>query len=266
MALLSDLLSRDLVRAVERAPGTGLRDLDDLTGGLSPGTVWVILGTPGVGRTVLACQLAAGAAAAGSDTALVLGREPARTAAVNILCSQGRVPEHLLRHGRLTETDRGRLAAASQAVQDWPLRILTPQDERWELSGSTSMPDAAHWLDAQAPPARRVAQVLVMDDLDTLIDASVLRILPLLRAWARSTEQTIVITAPEEALLQHDIAVPELRRDADVVLRVLRPDLHNPEHRRAGEADLHVLRHRQGPAGRLVVAFQGHYRRFVDLE
>jgi replicative DNA helicase len=38
----------------------GLAELDDLTRGLLPEALWVVLGISGVGRTVFACQIAAG--------------------------------------------------------------------------------------------------------------------------------------------------------------------------------------------------------------
>jgi len=34
---------------------------------------------------------------------------------------------------------------------------------------------------------------------------------------------------------------------------------------RAGEADLNVAKHRNGPTTTVTVAFQGHYSRFVDM-
>ncbi|NTW41601.1 MAG: hypothetical protein HGA44_17270, partial [Cellulomonadaceae bacterium] len=35
---------------------------------------------------------------------------------------------------------------------------------------------------------------------------------------------------------------------------------------RAGEADLIVAKHRNGPTDTITVAFQGHYSRFVDMQ
>jgi replicative DNA helicase len=54
-------------------------------------------------------------------------------------------------------------------------------------------------------------------------------------------------------------------KDADVVPLIHREDFYEPESRRAGEADLLVVKHRNGPTGTVTVAFQGHYSRFVDM-
>jgi len=56
-----------------------------------------------------------------------------------------------------------------------------------------------------------------------------------------------------------------LEQDADVVLLIHREDFYEPESPRAGDADLLVVKHRNGPTGTVTVAFQGHYSRFVDM-
>ena len=45
-----------------------------------------------------------------------------------------------------------------------------------------------------------------------------------------------------------------------------RPDLHDKESDRAGEADFDVAKHRNGPTKIVTVAFQGHYSRFADMQ
>lgn len=266
MALAGDLLMPERLSAlaVQGRP-TALTDLDALTRGLLPGALWVVLGTSGAGRTVFACQLAAGAAQVGADTALVLGREPAATAAANLLCARARIPDHVLRSGRLDPAQADRARAAAEEMAGWPLRMLTPQDHEWQFSSSTSVADLEHWIAPEATNTRRVAEVLVVDDLDLLTARPMLDVLPALRRWAKATGQTVVVTLPEEPLLSHGVLSPDVRREADVAVRLCRPDQHDSQSPRAGEADLHVLGHRQGPTATITAAFQGHYRRFADL-
>jgi replicative DNA helicase len=56
-----------------------------------------------------------------------------------------------------------------------------------------------------------------------------------------------------------------IEQDSDMVLLVHRPDLYEPETERAGEADLIIAKHRNGPTGTIAVAFQGRYSRFADM-
>ena len=54
--------------------------------------------------------------------------------------------------------------------------------------------------------------------------------------------------------------------NADMVVLLNRPDIHDKESDRAGEADIDVAKHRNGPTKTITVAFQGHYSRFTDMQ
>jgi replicative DNA helicase len=56
-----------------------------------------------------------------------------------------------------------------------------------------------------------------------------------------------------------------IEQDSDLVVMVHRPDLYEPETERAGEADLIIAKHRNGPTATVAVAFQGRYSRFADM-
>jgi replicative DNA helicase len=56
-----------------------------------------------------------------------------------------------------------------------------------------------------------------------------------------------------------------IEQDSDMVILVHRPDLYEPETERAGEADLLLAKHRNGPTATVAVAFPGRYRRFADM-
>ncbi|AKG44037.1 replicative dna helicase [Streptomyces xiamenensis] len=57
-----------------------------------------------------------------------------------------------------------------------------------------------------------------------------------------------------------------IEQDADMVILLHREDAYEKESPRAGEADLIVAKHRNGPTATITVAFQGHYSRFVNME
>ena len=56
-----------------------------------------------------------------------------------------------------------------------------------------------------------------------------------------------------------------IEQDSDVVILLHREDHYERESPRAGEADMIVAKHRNGPTTTVTVAFQGHYSRFVDM-
>jgi replicative DNA helicase len=61
------------------------------------------------------------------------------------------------------------------------------------------------------------------------------------------------------------VAHNSIEQDSDVVILLHREDAYERESPRAGEADLIVAKHRNGPTATVTVAFQGHYSRFVDM-
>ena len=56
-----------------------------------------------------------------------------------------------------------------------------------------------------------------------------------------------------------------IEQDADMVILLHRDDVYDKESPRAGEADVIVAKHRNGPTKTIVVAFQGHYSRFANM-
>ena len=64
-----------------------------------------------------------------------------------------------------------------------------------------------------------------------------------------------------DGLVSHN----SIEQDSDVVILLHREDAYEKESPRAGEADLIVAKHRNGPTATVTVAFQGHYSRFVDM-
>jgi replicative DNA helicase len=64
-----------------------------------------------------------------------------------------------------------------------------------------------------------------------------------------------------DGLISHN----SIEQDSDVVILLHREDAYEKESPRAGEADLIVAKHRNGPTAIVTVAFQGHYSRFVDM-
>ena len=56
-----------------------------------------------------------------------------------------------------------------------------------------------------------------------------------------------------------------LEQDADVVLFLYRDEMYNPESADRGSAEVIVAKHRNGPTGKLQLAFLDHYTRFANM-
>lgn len=113
----------------------------------------------------------------------------------------------------------------------------------------------------------RIAEVLGSEDLEImavndLLWDEVVEIEPL--GEQQVYDATVVGT---HNFVANGIAVHNsIEQDADMVILLHREDAYEKESPRAGEADLIVAKHRNGPTDTITVAFQGHYSRFVDMQ
>lgn len=225
---------------------TGFAGLNDATGGFQLGHVWIVTGSPGQGRSVLAAQWAQRLAVEHAlSTHLVSARDPATRVAARLTASAARVPLSHLWDAGLSGADEEKIAHRRTTLDAAPIELIGPAEvsiANTEMA-EAGIPDAlvvddAHLAGGMFPTrvsaiaARGVLVVLTLPRADVLSSAGIDR------AWA---------------------AV------ADFILDIDRPDAVDHASLRPGEADLHLLRNRWGPTRTETVAFQGHYARFVAL-
>ena len=247
---MSPLEAADALRTWRSAqPGlrsTSFPVLDTVSDGFVPGRVWLITSTPGQGRSTLAIQWALLLASShGVRTDLVSVREPVHLVAARLLSAAGKIPVSHLWADETTTGEEPKVRAARDLLADAPLQIAGPR----QTSALTC--DA---LDTEMPEA------LVVDDADLAAGAFPER---LARFAARGT--LVIATLPKQLVIGPDGIDPTWARVADHILDIQRPDLLDANSLRPGEADLHLVRNRWGPQLVTVVAFQGHYARFVEM-
>lgn len=237
---------------------TGLSDLDATTHGLLPATLWVLAASPGTGRSMLAAQLARTAASTGATTRFISGREDRALIQSYWFAAEGRVPLHHLLAGNLSPEDATRLDGAHQRLQEAPLAAWTEEDGEWVDEECHSTASFRH----QVGRPRRRARVIVADDVDILLDANLPEIARQLRDWTRSANFTLLVTVPEDQVLEGGRLLPNVAREADVVLHLARQGMFCGDSEKVGEAHLDVLRNRYGPVARIDLDFQGFYGTF----
>jgi replicative DNA helicase len=224
---------------------TGLPDLDSLTGGLSPGKLWAIVGRPGAGKSVLALGMARQVAIHSGGRAIVLAqRDTPEQQARRVLSAEAGVPLIHLRDGALAADDMARLEGAKMRLDGANLLIAQASDPVLAAL-ALEEPDAPspNFIVVDGVPVgyRRVAHFHELRRLAQALCCTVLAVL--VHAPPRSTQE-------DEASL-----------GADVVLRL---DDWSASDRRAGEADLVVTYHREGPVMTIALHNQAFYARFVE--
>lgn len=115
----------DAVRDGKVAPGlaTGFSAIDNVTGGMQPGDLWVVGGPTSVGKTSFCLAVAAHVAKVGGSV-LYLSLEMDRRAIANrLLSSESGIPGLSLRVGSLTKVQEESRAVAVDELRNWRLAI-----------------------------------------------------------------------------------------------------------------------------------------------
>jgi replicative DNA helicase len=279
---LGDVLPGVVDRMQEAAAGkrgligitTGFADLDSLTQGLKPGQLVVVGARPAMGKTTLALDFARAAAlGVGIPTAffsLEMGEEELTH---KLMAAEARVPLHRVQAGNLSEEDWSAVGKVLPRLAEAPLVI--DDDANRTIPQIRSM--------CRRMKRTRNLRLVVVDYLQLVTPAgrydtrqeAVSQMSRELKLLAKELGVTVIalsqLNRGPEARPDKKPQVSDLResgaveQDADIVVLVHREDVYDKETLRAGEADLIVAKHRNGPTATVTVAFQGHYSRFVDM-
>lgn len=272
----------DIEKAGKRKPGeltgvpTGFLDLDSLTLGLQPGQVILIAGRPAMGKSTLGLDICRAASLKhGLDSVFFSLEMNRKELHMRLLSAEGSVGLHNLRSGHLDDAAWERVAKARVKVDNGRLQL----DDSPELTAMNIR-----------TKARRLKQqnrldLIVIDYLQLLQyggsrrpenrQQEVSEMSRHLKLMAKELEIPVVALSqlnrgPEQRTDKRP-QVSDLResgsleQDADLVILLHREDVYDKESARAGEADLIVGKHRNGPTAIITTAFQGHYSRFVDM-
>jgi replicative DNA helicase len=253
---------------------TGFADLDSLTNGLHSGQMIVIAARPAIGKSTLALDLARAAALKHGLGTVMFSLEMSRNEiTMRLLSAEARVPLHAMRTGQMGEDDWTRLARRMSEVVDAPLFIDdSPNLSLMEIRAKCRRLKQRHslrlvivdYLQLMSSPRRvenRQQEVSEMSRslklLAKELDVPVVAISQLNRGPEQRSDKRPLLSDLRES--------GSIEQDSDVVILLHREDAYERESPRAGEADLIVAKHRNGPTAVVTVAFQGHYSRFVDM-
>ena len=253
---------------------TGFHDLDAITNGLHPGQMVIVAGRPASGKSTLALDFVRSASIKHGMTSVIFSREMSRNEiTMRLLSAESQIALHKMRSGGLHDDDWTKLARRMGEVNEAPLFIDdSPNMSMMEIRAKCRRLKQRHQL-----------RLVVVDYMQLMssgkrVESRQLEVSEFSRSMkllAKELELPVVAVSqlnrgPEQRtdkrpLLSDLRESGSLEQDADMVILLHREDMYERESPRAGEADLILAKHRNGPTGNITVAFQGHYSRFVDM-
>lgn len=291
----------DRTVAIERGeipPGVrlvGLRDWDDITGGMHPGDYILVGGPPSSGKTALTLSVARRAAANGHGV-LYISREMHIDALMPRMVADllhergGQASFQEIRDGKISDADKDLLAEIETDVQHWPLTIIDPetfaadqvsfvirqQKRLFERRGQKLSLVIIDYLGLIDPPERRASR-----------EQEVTAISKALKTAARVNElPIIVLTQLSRGVASRDDKHPQLtdlrdsgslEQDADIVIFVHREQYYlernepDPGHKKREDwerdmaankdrMEIYSAKHRQGALCRRKAWFFGRHQ------
>lgn len=253
---------------------TGFSGLDQLTNGLHPGQMVIIAARPAMGKSTLALDFARSAAVKHDMPTIFFSLEMGRSEiAMRLLSAEGAIPLQSMRKGMLDNRDWTTIASTRGRINDAPLYI----------DDSPNMTLVEIRAKCRRLKQRVGLKMVVIDYLQLMTSGKrvesrqqeVSEFSRALKLLAKELQVPVValsqLNRGAEQRSDKKPALSDLResgsieQDADMVVLLHREAAYEKDSPRAGEADLIVAKHRNGPTDTITVAFQGHFSRFTDM-
>jgi replicative DNA helicase len=256
---------------------TGFTDLDRMTSGLQPGDLIIVAGRPSMGKTAFSINMAENVALDSKLPVAIFSMEMgASQLAMRMLGSVGKLNQHDLRTGRLQDDDWGRLTHALGKLNDAPIHI----DESAALTA----------LEVRARARRLHRQnsglgLIVVDYIQLMSSnmgkasenraTEISEISRSLKSLAKELHVPVVALSqlnrsleqrPNKRPVMSDLRESgAIEQDADLILFIYRDEVYNSDSADKGKAEIIIGKQRNGPIGKVELAFRGEYTRFDNL-
>ena len=226
---------------------TGFVDLDKKTAGLQPSDLIIVAARPSMGKTTFAMNLCENAAMASDKPVLVFSLEmPAEQIMMRMIASLARVDQTKIRTGQnLDETEWSKIASVFGMFK---------QKNNLYIDDSSGLTPTE--LRSRARRVYRENGGLSMIMVDYL---------QLMRAPAFSDNRTLENRQDKRPVNSDLRESGSIEQDADLIMFIYRDEVYNRESEEKGIAEIIIGKQRNGPIGRVKLAFQGNFSRFDNL-
>lgn len=256
---------------------TGFRDLDNLTAGFHSSEFIVIAARPSMGKTALCLNISQYAGLKTDYSVGFFSLEMAKEQVmIRLLCAEAQLDLKKVRTGFIGERDFEKLKLSAEAlsrskifIDESPaLTVMEMKAKARRLKMEQNLDLVfIDYIQLMHPGGRFENRTQEMSyisrslkELAKEIKIPVVGISQLSRAPEKGRREPI----PQLSDLRESGAIEQ---DADVVIFIYRPEFYRPDDESIrGIADINVAKQRNGPTGKISLAFIREYVRFADME
>ena len=253
---------------------TGFTDLDHKTTGFQAGDLVIVAGRPAMGKTTFAMNVAETAAISGGLPVAVFSMEmPGEQLAMRLISSLGRIDQHHIRTGELTDEDWPRITSSISMLSETKLFIDdTPAMSPSEVRARARRIKREHGLGLVVIDYLQLMQVAGGSENRATEISEISRSLKALAkelaipVMALSQLNRGLEQRPDKRPIMSDLRESgAIEQDADIILFVYRDEVYNEESPDKGTAEIIIGKQRNGPIGKVRLTFHGKYTRFDNF-
>lgn len=264
---------------VERTKNPGIRgyswgvdSMDLITGGKSPGDVWVIAGRPGMGKTAVVVNSVYQDASNGIPSLIVEREMRGQELAERLLCLDTGIPNNKIRFGSLSPEELERVHESSKKIQKYPLYLDTSyySQDTFFLEALINKYKNQHGV-----------EIVYVDYLQILTDRNetqtqnigrITRMFKLLSnelgicsILLSQLNRNVEYREDKKPMLSDMRQSGSIEEDVDFAIGLYRDEQYNSESQYKGKMEFIILKHRNGPAGTITLKFDGPTNKISDI-
>ena len=255
---------------------SGFKELDRLTAGFQPSDLIIIAGRPSMGKTAFCLDVAEYAAIDNKIPVAIFSLEMSKEQLViRMLCSQAHVEGTRLRTGYLNESDWPKLTIAAGSLSESPIYIddsaalsvleLRAKARRLKSDHGLGMV-IVDYLQLMKGRSRVESRQQEISEISRSLKALSKELnIPVIAVsqLSRKTEERTG-NRPQLSDLRESGAIEQ---DADLILFIYRDEVYNrsEDNPNRGKAEVIIGKQRNGPIGKIDLAFLDKFTTFKDL-
>jgi replicative DNA helicase len=252
---------------------SGYRDLDKMTSGFQRSDLIILAARPSVGKTAFALNVAQNVAARAGETVAIFSLEMSAPQLVQrMLCAEGNIDANRMRTGTFQEPDWEKLTMAiatlSKAgiyIDDTPgITVSQIRSKCRRLKAESGLGiiliDYLQLIQGSGKENRQQEISAISRTLKGIareLDCTVIALSQLSRAVEQRQDKRPMLSDLRES--------GSIEQDADIVAFLYRDDYYDHESENKNVIEILIAKQRNGPVGKVELAFLKEYNKFVNL-